>query len=136
MLILQLVAHSSLQWLILVSSLVASGLRQRDAAFSKQESDDFILRVFATGGCWGKGDPLTDAERVEFKRRIDEDVLICVHTRLRVHFFVSFLFEMASPDRTKFFKTTNKNGRTIYDSYLYSDPRQFTVRSSYWAQRY
>ena len=111
------------------------GIRSRDPSFSVQESRDFVIRVFALGECWGKGKPLTDAERIEYMRMIEEDVQLCIHTGLPVHFYTSFLFEMASPDRTVWRKT-KKKGKVVYDSYSYSDPLQRTVRSSWWANLY
>ncbi len=113
---------------------IAFGVKTRDPGFlTIEETYDFTLTIAAKSYCWGKGEPLTPAQRVEFLKIIEEDVLTCFWTSRRVHFFVSFMMEMFSPDRTQFFKTTKK-GRTVYEAYLYSHPLQKTVRSSYYAQ--
>ena len=80
-----------------------------------------------------KGETLTPAERMEYLKIIEDDFLTCYWTGRMVHFFVSFMMEMFSPDRTQFFKTTKK-GRTVYEAYLYTHRLQKTVRSSYYAQ--
>ena len=78
---------------------VAAHLRSRDPAFSPEEALDFILRVFVEGSVQGKGTRLTEEQRDLYFRRLDQETFLCHHTGLPVHFFVSFLFEMASPDR-------------------------------------
>ena len=70
---------------------VAKHIQERDPAFIKEEAIDFILRVFVDGSVRGKGG-LTDAERKDYYRRLEEEIFTCSHTGLRVHFFVSFLF--------------------------------------------
>ena len=81
---------------------VARNLQKRDQNFTYEEAIDFILRVFVDGSVRGKGARLSDEEREKYYRRLEEEIFYCVHTGLPVHFFVSFLFEMASPDRYVF----------------------------------
>ena len=115
---------------------VAKGIRKRDPEFTKQEADDFLLIVFVEGRCKGKGRVLTPQERLDYLELLEKETFFCHWTQLPVHFFTSFLFEMATPDRTVFYKTTNSKGRTVYVSYPYSHPEQINVLSGYWAQRY
>ena len=81
---------------------VARGIVRRDPNFTYEEAIDFILRVFVDGSVQGKGERLSDEERKDYYRQLEDDIFCCVHTGLPVHFFVSFLFEMASPDRYVF----------------------------------
>jgi hypothetical protein len=97
-----LIATMNLRRTILTAHFIATiakNLKQRDPTFTKDEAIAFILRVFVDGSVQGKGQRLTEDKRQEYYRRLDEEIFHCHHTGLPVHFFVSQLFEMASPDR-------------------------------------
>ena len=107
--------------------LTANNLKENDANFTTEESIDFILRCFVDGYVRGKGQPLTEAERLAYFQRLDTEDFNCTHTGRRLQFFRSFMPDMASPDRLVFVDEKSLD---------YSDPNQVTVRSSWWANQF
>jgi hypothetical protein len=105
----------------------ANHLKEKDANFTTEESIDFILRCFVDGHVRGKGQPLTEAERLAYFQRLENEAFHCTHAGRRLQFFRSFMPGMASPDRLVFV-----DGQSLD----YSDLNQVTVRSSWWSNMF